>query len=91
MNRYFVLYTGVGEAEADYPDLFAKLHEFGVEAHDDLVMSLWLAYLGVNWLMAKEQRIAEHADRRQKRRREKTMRQEIDGPARRREPEDHRV
>ena len=79
-NRYFVFYTGVGEAEADYQDLFCELHGYGVETHDDLVMSLWLADLGVNWLMAKEQRKVDRRDRRDQRRREKTLRQEIDLP-----------
>jgi len=49
-------------------------------------MSLWLADLGVNGLMAKEQRKAERADRRQTRRREKQLRHEIDSPVRWREP-----
>jgi len=57
-----------------------------VEAHDDLMMSLWLADLGVNGLMAKEQRKTERQDRRQTRRREKMIRHEIDGPVRRQEP-----
>ena len=65
---------------------FTELHGYGVETHDDLVMSLWLADLGVNWLMAKEHRKTERADRRQTRRREKSLRREIDGPAQRREP-----
>ena len=84
-NRYFVFYTGVGEAEADYSDLFCELHGYGVETHDDMVMSLWLADLGLNWLLAKEQRKTERQDRRQTRRREKTLRYEIDGPVGRRE------
>jgi len=54
-----------------------------VDARDDRVMSLWLADLGVNGLMAKEQR---KVDRRDQRRREKQLRQEIDGLAQRREP-----
>ena len=90
-NRYFVFYTGVGEAEADYQDLFCELHGYGVETHDDLVMSLWLADLGVNWVIAKEQRKTERQDRRQTRRREKTIRQEIDGPVERREPKAERT
>jgi len=84
-NQYFVFYTGPGEAEADYQDLFCELHGYGVETHDDLVMSLWLADLGVNWLLQKEQRKAERQDRRQARRRQKTLRHEIDGPVRGRE------
>jgi len=75
----------VGDAEADYQDLFCELHGYGVETHDDLVMSLWLADLGVNWLIAKDRRKAERQDRRQTRRREKTLRNEIDGPAQRQE------
>ena len=47
---------------------------------------MWLADLGVNWLLAKEQRKTDRRDRRQTRRREKQVRHEIDGPARRREP-----
>ena len=39
-NRYFVFYTGVGEAEADYQDLFVELLGFWGEAHSDLVISL---------------------------------------------------
>ena len=84
-NRYFVFYTGPGEAEADYQDLFCELHGYGVETHDDRVMSLWLADLGVNGLLQKERRKAERADRRHQRRREKTLRHEIDGPVERRE------
>jgi hypothetical protein len=49
-------------------------------------MSLWLADLGVNWLIAKEQRKVDRRDRRDQRRREKALRHEIDGPVRRREP-----
>jgi len=90
-NRYFMFYTGVGEAEADYQDLFTELHGYGVETHDDMVMSLWLADLGVNWLMAKEQRKTERADRRQTRRREKHLRHEIDGPVRRRDAKAERM
>ena len=90
-NRYFVFYTGVGEAEADFQDLFCELHGFGVEVHDDMVMSLWLADLGVNWLISKDRRKAERQDRRQTRRREKTLRQAIDGPARRRDLEEERA
>jgi len=90
-NRYFVFYTGVGEAEADYQDLFCELHGHGVETHDDLVMSLWLADLGVNWLMAKEQRKVDRRDRRDQRRREKAIRHEIDSPVGRREAEDQQV
>ena len=47
---------------------------------------MWLADLGVNGLLQKEQRKAERMDRRQTRRREKMLRHEIDGPAQRREP-----
>jgi len=85
-NRYFVFYTGVGEAKADYQDLFCELHGYGVETHDDMVMSLWLADLGVNWVIAKEQRKVDRRDRRDQRRREKQLRHEIDGSVRRREP-----
>ena len=56
-----------------------------VEAHDDRVMSLGLADLGINWLIAKEQRKAERQDRRDQRRREKRVQHEIDGPVGRRE------
>jgi len=63
----------------------------GVEAPDDRVMSLWLADLGVNWLLAKEQRKTDRRDRRQTRRREKQVRHEIDGPARRRDFEEERA
>ena len=54
-------------------------------SRDDRMISLWLADLGVNGLIAKEQRKAERADHRQSRRREKQVRREIDGPVRRRE------
>ena len=57
-----------------------------VKAHDDRVMSLWLADLGVNWLIAKERRKSDCQDRRHQRRREKTLQREIDGPAQRQEP-----
>ena len=90
-NRYFVFYTGVGEAEADYQDLFCELHGYGVETHDDLVMSLWLADLGVYGLIAKDRRKTERQDRRQQRRREKRVRYEIDGPVERREPKMERM
>ena len=73
------------------PARFTELHGYGVETHDDLVMSLWLADLGVNWLMTKEQRKVDRRDRRQTRRREKQVRREIDGPVRRREPRAERV
>ena len=52
---------------------------------------MWLADLGVNGLMAKEQRKVERQDRRQTRRREKQMRREIDGPAQRREAKTGRI
>jgi len=54
-------------------------------------MSLWLADLGVNWLIAKDRRKTDRADRRQTRRREKTIRHEIDGPVERREPRTERI
>ena len=53
-------------------------------------MSLWLADLGVNWLLAKDRRKVDRRDRRQTRRREKALRHEIDGPVRRREVQDQR-
>jgi hypothetical protein len=55
-NKYFVFYTGQGEAEVYYETLFAELHGLGVEAHDDSVMSLWLANLGATWLIKKHRR-----------------------------------
>ena len=45
-----------------------------------------MADLGVNWLMAKEQRKVDRRDRRDQRRRAKQVQREIDGPAQRREP-----
>ena len=54
-------------------------------------MPLWLADLGVNWLLQKEQRKTERADRRQTRRREKKVRREIDGPVQRQEREEDAV
>ena len=66
------------------PDRLTGCH--GVEVHDDRVMFLWLADLAVNGLLAKDRRKAEREDRRYQRRREKTLRQAIDGPAGRREP-----
>ena len=54
-------------------------------------MSLWLADLGVNGLIQKEQRKVDRRDRRDQRRREKALRQAIDGPVRRREAKIERM
>ena len=62
-----------------------------MKAHDDLVMSLWLADFGVNWLIQKERSKTEREDRRQTRRREKKARREIDEPVQRREPKVERT
>ena len=67
----------------------SKIHD--VEACDDLVMLLWLADLGVNGLIAKEQRKTDRRDRRDQRRRAKQVPREIDGPVRRREAKDQRI
>jgi len=64
---------------------------YGVDAHDVLVMSLGLADLGVNGLLAKDRRIAERADRRKTRRRAKQVQREIDGPVERREAKGKQV
>jgi len=50
-----------------------------------------LVDLGVNGLLAKEQRKAERADRRQTRRREKQLRREVDASVGRREPKTERT
>jgi len=63
-----------------------RFERHGVEARDDRGLSLWLADLGVNGLLAKEQRKTDRQDRRKTRRREKELRHEIDGPVQRREP-----
>jgi hypothetical protein len=55
-NQYFVLYTGIGEAEQYYDVLFSELNGFSSEKHDDTVMSLWLANLGANWLIDKDRK-----------------------------------
>lgn len=63
-NKYFVFYTGCTESSQYYDILFNELHGYGSETHDDTVMSLWLANLGVTWLVNKHRRRKEREDKR---------------------------
>lgn len=53
-NQYFIFYTGQGDAAKYYDILFAELHGYGIELHDDTVLSLWLANLAANAIIRRE-------------------------------------
>ena len=77
-NKYFVFYTGTGEAEIYFELLFSELHGFGVEKHDDSVMSLWLANLGATWLIKKDMRKKRRQARNDKRQTEEVAAKKLD-------------
>lgn len=54
-NKMYIFYTGCQKSKQYYDILFNELHGYGVEDHDDTVMSLWLNDIGVNWLLTKEE------------------------------------
>lgn len=77
-NKYFVFYTGTGEAEKYFELLFSELHGFGVEKHDDTVMSLWLANLGATWLIKKDMKKKQRQSRGDKRQTEEIAERKIE-------------
>jgi len=59
----FIFYSGNGSTRKFYDDLIAEFFDYGVTDHDDIVMSIWLANLGVNWLLTREYKQKEKANR----------------------------
>ena len=60
-GKGYVFYSGCHKSRADYDILKQELHGYGVEEHDDMVMSLWLSSIGVQMYLRYRMGISKKA------------------------------